>query len=167
LRHRLLKVLTYLSLPLLVAVLVMWLRSYRHVDQVGRRATFASPGGHWVDEQFRGLVSDRGGLVALSAKRRANADGSAPPQAAGRFEWRVDPRGWDLAYARLSDPLLGFESNYKVTWSGNGGLLHDEWRWVRAPYWCVAIVTGALPLCGLAASLRRRGNRPAADQPPA
>jgi hypothetical protein len=167
LRRTLLNLLAALSLLLLVAATVAWLRSYRHVDQVGRRATFASAGGHWVDEQFRGLVSDRGGLVALSAKRRANADGSAPPQAAARFEWRVDPRGWDAAYAKLSDPLLGFESNYKVSWSGTGGLLHDEWRWVRAPYWCVALVTAALPLYRLASSLRRRRNRPAADHAPA
>jgi hypothetical protein len=165
-RRLLLRVLTYLSLLLLVVAMVMWLRSYRHVDQVGRRATFGSPGGHWVDEQFRGLVSDQGGFVLLSAKRRENADGSRPPPAAGgRFEWRVDPRGWDVGYTKLSDPLLGFESNYKVTWSGNGGLLHDEWRWIRAPYWCVATLTAALPLSLLTASARRRKKRSDANQP--
>src|SRR4051812_46227460 len=106
-RRRLLKLLTLSSLLPCVAAAVMWARSYSHLDLVGRRTVAATAGGRWVDEQFRGVVSANGSLVVLSTKRRANLDGSRadgpPTPPPGRhFEWRVDPGGWELGYAKLS-----------------------------------------------------------------
>lgn len=163
-RRRLLNLLTLASLLLCVAASVMWARSYSHLDLVGRRTVAATAGGRWMDEQFRGVVSADGGLVVLSTKRRANldssrADGPPTPRPGGRLEWRVDPGGWELGYAKVSDPLLGFESAYKVNWSSDTTILHDEWRWLRAPYGSLVAVAALLPLYSLLTSLRRRARR--------
>jgi hypothetical protein len=151
LRRRLLNLLFGLSLLLLVAVAALWVRSYSHVDACGRR-TVAPSGARWIDEQFRGDVSSRGGLTALSTKRRAPGGGS---REGANFEWRVDPAGWEQGYAAMSAPLLGFESNYKVKWGNNVTLLHDEWRWVRVPYWAALAITAAMAAACLWASRRR------------
>jgi hypothetical protein len=158
-RRRLLNLMSLASLVLCVALVVMWARSHWRLDLVGRRTVAPTAGGRWVDEQFRGVVSANGGLVALSTKRRTNLDGPRAPTPGARFEWRVDPAGWELGYAKRSDPLLGFESAYKVNWSSDTTILHDEWRWLRAPYWSLTIVAAALPLYSLVRSLRGRARR--------
>ena len=175
--RRLHKVLTVVSLLLCVVVCVLWVRSYRHAERVGRWSV-SHTSGRWVNWSFHGLVSAHGGLAALEAERRETLEGfrvdGVPPPAptvrfrwadgtsGGRSAWAAGAPGWELEYAQDSSPLLGFEWGDYARSSSSVHLDSSESRWVRIPYWLAVAVTALLPARRLWTFVRRRGRRRAA-----
>lgn len=140
-RHRLPTLISALSLLLLAALAVLWVRSYWRGDQVGYR----SPGVRTSSGTQFALASFSGRL-ALSRSGWAGAD----PSDAGWFVGGRNPRptyamGWTFAgfgYRSVTDPT--------------------RWLWeFRVPMWAVAAALAAVPGVQVL-SRRRRKRKPAA-----
>ena len=176
-RH-LLNVLTALSLPLFVAVIVLWVRSHSRGDQLQRlgptqKLQIISRSGKVGFEKWGGDF-DRPGTFASEHRSPEHSDTEAVPRHSGTesasFGWSYDRpandplnASWNDAWwsragfgayrgeASLFDPSSG-----RPLWTGR--LLY-----LTAPWWAVAAAAG-LPPCIRTARLvlraRRRRRRP-------
>jgi hypothetical protein len=161
--HRLLNLLTALSLLLCVAVCVLWVRSYLVLDQVGRWS-LRHTNNRWIDQSFRGVVSSDGGLVVLAADDRQTMEGlrlrdetaPAPQESVG---WVDHAAGWALDFRAHSKPVLGFERRNTFTGTGDVTLQQTDWRWLRVPYWFMGMVAITMPAARATASVQQRWAR--------
>jgi len=152
-KHRLLNLLTALSLMLCLAAGVEWLRSYWVRDVVA----FGRAGGHCHVAQ-----SIRGGLHLLS-----NLDGGC----SGGFTHASDPldpnalwNGGMSSYPISTERHLGFVWQHytrsRVVWDWPAHMVATRHRLVVVPWWSVTGLFAIAPAARLTVRLWRRRRRP-------
>ena len=147
--RRLFNILTVLSLLLLVAVAVLWVRSHQFGDDVGY-----SRGAH------RYYIRTGGGEIALEISRYHTE--RFPSQ----FAWDTDPARTRQLYGMPRDTLfkrLGFYSRTALMdMGGSSGIVGTNHAWM-VPMWFAALLAALVPALHLPAALRRVRRRRRAE----
>ena len=142
-RRRLLNLLTALSLLLFVAVVTLWVRSYRVNDRLNIWPVGASPGG--AECRSYNLRSGKGGMAFWISSR------NGPPAPRYVVTWSHNAAYWYPMQAKEADGNM-------TRWNRLGFELRNHPRWfsVTLPYWPPAAALAALPALRLAGFVRRR-----------
>ena len=163
-KRRLFTILSALSLLLFVAVVVLWVRSYKVND------TFGWYSDHWAASGVRlsawGVTSDSGGLALFRLRRwttfppymRDMAD--AVPSFRGFNHIRENPVAYPYMHDYGGRAWLGFglfkspkasPILHALPWVPP---LTDDDRFLVLPFWSAAVVAGLLPILALGRCVR-------------
>jgi hypothetical protein len=165
---RLFTILSALSLLLFVVVVALWVRSYwvgdlfQHVGDEGSgqsaRGVFTASGslGWWRDKTECQSSDPEGDWARMMKQGGIEIEDGwqwlrlAPPYVPGEDHMLQDQ--WDILGFRWAKADLHYPANPSFTWGVSFG------RFV-APFWCVALVAGVLPLTAMWRWWTKRPNR--------
>jgi hypothetical protein len=145
-----LRLLTIASFVCLVGVFILWVRSYRHSDQISWRATHG----------YRGILTAKGD-VELDVLW---VDWSMNPEVFHTPRLQSDPPRPPVNYLRM---LGGNTGDVYSKWEAAGFAWHQIHNprhgtthvFAYAPFWSFALLTAALPSAWIARRLRDRHRR--------
>lgn len=161
-RRRLLNIVAALSLLLWAAAMVLWARSYRGTDVIGRRG-LPTVGEAFIQQPFHQVASSSGRIRIQSGQQTTYP----PPEFLTRPQRNAPLWSWGLGlgpnYLTSAEPQVRSFWNrlgFGVYSGGSGSSFHDEHcEGVMVPWYSVALLLALGPLAWLVSARRQRRRR--------